>query len=214
MSAPSEAIRAGILETRERIGHDLDEIGEKLNPQHIKEEIKEGIRDATIGRVEHMARNAGQTLNNASDGLIQKIRDNPVPAVVAGVGIAWLLFGSQANRAVSGAKDAVSEAKDAVSGAANPQVDNVRSAYTDNPMALAAGVFALGAIAGILAPPTRVEGRLMGDVGERVVEKVTEAARETSQKAQSVAERVVEETKAAVRDEGLTSPGSEAAATI
>ena len=60
MTAPSHEIRASIEEARERISHDLDEIGERLNPHNVKEDIKEGIREATIGRVEEMAREAGQ----------------------------------------------------------------------------------------------------------------------------------------------------------
>ena len=78
MTAPSETIRAGIMETRERITHDLDEIGERLNPQHIKEELKEGIREATIGRVENMARQAGERLNDGANGIVQTIRSNPI----------------------------------------------------------------------------------------------------------------------------------------
>jgi hypothetical protein len=77
------AIRADISQTRQRISHDLDELGEKLNPQNVKAQIKDGVREATIGRVEQMARNAG-------DGMMQTIRSNPVPAVMAGVGLAWL----------------------------------------------------------------------------------------------------------------------------
>ncbi|HEX6574425.1 MAG TPA: DUF3618 domain-containing protein [Gemmatimonadaceae bacterium] len=225
MSAPSEAIRAGIVETRERITHDLDEIGERLNPHNIKQEIKEGIREATIGRVEDMARNAGERLNSASDGIVQKIKDNPVPAVIAGVGLAWLFMGSgSSSRPANGPStidkarekvgDIAGSAQQAVTGAASPQIDNVRGAYQDNPIALAVGVFALGAVAGLIAPATRSESRLMGDVGERVVDKVTEVAREAGEKAQHVAERVVQETKTAVREEGLTSDGGQAAATI
>jgi hypothetical protein len=77
------AIRADISQTRQRISHDLDELGEKLNPQNVKAQIKDGVREATIGRVEQMARNAG-------DGMMQTIRSNPIPAAMAGVGLAWL----------------------------------------------------------------------------------------------------------------------------
>jgi ElaB/YqjD/DUF883 family membrane-anchored ribosome-binding protein len=221
MTAPSQEIRANIEETRDRISHDLDEIGERLNPHNVKEDIKEGIREATIGRVEEMAREAGQRLSQAGNGLIQTIRDNPVPAVIAGVGIAWLFFGqSSANARAPGqvgtvdkAKEKVSDlagqAQEAVSSAATPKIDATRSAFEENPLAIAAGVVALGLVAGLLAPPTRSESRVFSDVGERVVDKVSEVARDTSEKAQHVVERVVEETKVAAREEGLTSGGSQ-----
>ena len=79
------AIRADINQTRQRISHDLDELGEKLNPQNVKAQIKDGVREATIGRVEDMARQAG-------DGLMETVRNNPIPAAMAGVGLAWLFM--------------------------------------------------------------------------------------------------------------------------
>lgn len=79
------ALRADIDQTRRRISHDLDELGEKLNPQNVKTQIKDGVREATIGRVEDMARQAG-------DGLMATVRNNPIPAAMAGVGLAWLYF--------------------------------------------------------------------------------------------------------------------------
>ena len=221
MTAPSHEIRASIEEARERISHDLDEIGERLNPHNVKEDIKEGIREATIGRVEEMAREAGQRLNQAGSGLVQTIKDNPVPAVIAGVGIAWLFLGQgSGNTRASGqpgtvdkAKERVSEladhAQESVSSSATPKIDATRSAFEENPLAIAAGVVALGLVAGLLAPTTRSESRVLGDVGERVVDKVSEAAHGATEKAQSVVERVVEETKVAARDEGVTSGGSQ-----
>src|SRR5688500_14199706 len=90
-------IRAEISETRERISHELDEIGERLNPQHVKAQIKDGVREATIGRVEDMARQAGE-------GFMQTIKDNPLPAAMAGIGLAWLFMnrsGAQSSRGQS-----------------------------------------------------------------------------------------------------------------
>jgi hypothetical protein len=220
MTVPSESIRAGIIETRERISHDLDEIGDRLNPHNVKEDIKEGIREATIGRIEDMAREAGQRLNDAGTGLVQTIKDNPVPAVIAGAGIAWLFMGkSSSSRSsvhagtVDKAKEKVADlaehARESVSSAASPGIEGTRSAFEENPLAIAAGVMALGLVAGLLAPATRSESRVLGDAGEKIVDRVSDVARDTAEKAQHVAERVMEETKAAARDEGLTSEGSQ-----
>ena len=166
MTAPSEEIRAGIQETRDRISQDLDEIGERLNPHNVKEDIKEGIREATIGRVEDMARQAGQRLNDAGNGLVQTIRDNPVPAVIAGVGLARLFLGqsesgsrasvqpSTVEKTKEKVSDLAADAREAVSSAATPKIQATRSAFDENPLAIAAGVVALGLVAGLLAPST------------------------------------------------------------
>ncbi|MEO7521436.1 MAG: DUF3618 domain-containing protein [Gemmatimonas sp.] len=90
------AIRAGITETRGRLSDTLNELGERLNPhvvkQQVTERVKEGIREATIGRVEHMARSAKDTVNATRSGITDTIRENPVPAAMVAAGLAWLLF--------------------------------------------------------------------------------------------------------------------------
>ena len=90
------AIRAGINETRGRLSDTLSELGERLNPHVMKEQVtervKEGIREATIGRVENMARSAANTVNATKSGITDTIRDNPVPAAMVAIGLAWLMF--------------------------------------------------------------------------------------------------------------------------
>lgn len=94
------AIRAEIDETRSRMSETLDELGERLNPTVVKERVKDTIREATIGRVEHMARNAADKVNDTGRGMADTIRDNPIPAAMVGVGLAWLLLNGR--RADSG----------------------------------------------------------------------------------------------------------------
>jgi hypothetical protein len=87
-------IRAEIVETRERMSDTLSEIGERLNPHVVKEQVtervKDGIRDATIGRVEHMARNAADKVSETRSGIADTIRDNPIPAAMVAIGLGWL----------------------------------------------------------------------------------------------------------------------------
>jgi ElaB/YqjD/DUF883 family membrane-anchored ribosome-binding protein len=54
--------------------------------------VKEGIHDATIGRVEHMARNASDRAYEARTTVMDTIRENPIPAAMIAVGLSWLLF--------------------------------------------------------------------------------------------------------------------------
>ena len=73
-------IRAEIAETRERLGDTIEEIGERLNPRNIKEQVKENIRDATIGRVENMAHSAVDRVNDTRRNITDTIKENPIPA--------------------------------------------------------------------------------------------------------------------------------------
>src|SRR3954471_23622969 len=56
-----EQIRAQIEDTRAEMSSTIDAIQEKLNPDNVKEQAKEAVREATVGRVEDAVNNAGQT---------------------------------------------------------------------------------------------------------------------------------------------------------
>lgn len=92
MARDTDEIRAEIRDTRERMSETLDELGTRLNPNRIKAHVKENIREATVGRVENMARQAQERVNATRDGLLDTIRDNPIPAAMIGIGIGWMLF--------------------------------------------------------------------------------------------------------------------------
>jgi ElaB/YqjD/DUF883 family membrane-anchored ribosome-binding protein len=101
-SREEEQIRERIEERRARMGETIEEIGAHLNPEHLKYEFKAGmreqveqskreIRDATIGRAGTLINNVEGTVNRTTRTLIDTIRDNPVPAAMAGIGLGWLI---------------------------------------------------------------------------------------------------------------------------
>src|SRR5688572_13317075 len=85
MNDETRALRDDIRDTRERMSGTLDELGERLNPHRLKQQAKESIKDATIGRVTNMA-------SNARHGVADTIRENPIPAAMIGIGLGWLFF--------------------------------------------------------------------------------------------------------------------------
>jgi ElaB/YqjD/DUF883 family membrane-anchored ribosome-binding protein len=87
-------IRAEIEETRLEMGGTLNELGDRLEPSHLVEQAKENVREATIGRVE-------ETAKGVSDMVMDTIRRNPIPAALAGAGLALLW----ANRSQGGAQN-------------------------------------------------------------------------------------------------------------
>src|SRR5688572_13307479 len=70
-------------ETRNRISDDLRAIGEKLSPQHIKEELK----DATVGKL----RDAKDSMSDAGRATVGYARQNAIPLALIGAGVGWLL---------------------------------------------------------------------------------------------------------------------------
>lgn len=92
--ATSEAsrLRESIAETRESIGNTIDALQEKLQPAAIAEQARSAVREATIGKVENMVHEAEETITRTSYSLYDSIRNNPVPAAMAGIGLAWFFL--------------------------------------------------------------------------------------------------------------------------
>lgn len=95
MSHETEHLRHDIEHRRERMSDTLDQLGDRLNPSRIKQQVKSNIREATVGRVENMARQAADRVNETRDGVLDKIRENPIPAAMIGIGLGWMLFGGR-----------------------------------------------------------------------------------------------------------------------
>jgi len=96
-------IRANIEQTRADMSETIEAIQERLNPQHLTEQVKEQVkeqfedakatvREATIGKAEDMVRTAGDTVSEARYTLMEAIRQNPIPAAMIGIGLGWLLM--------------------------------------------------------------------------------------------------------------------------
>jgi hypothetical protein len=90
-------IEAEIVETRERMTGTVEAIGDRLDPATIIEDAKQTVRDATVGKVEDMTSSAtealsgaGSTVQDTGYGLLETVKQNPIPAALAGLGIAWL----------------------------------------------------------------------------------------------------------------------------
>ena len=91
VDATEEQIVIEIEETRADMSGTIDQIGHRLNPQTIAEQAREQVREATVGRVERLVEDAGQTAQQTSSSIVETIRQNPVPAALAALGIGWLI---------------------------------------------------------------------------------------------------------------------------
>jgi hypothetical protein len=82
-AAEAATIRSDIEDTRAEMGGTLTQLGDRLEPGHLMNQAKENVRDATIGRVE-------ETAKGVSDMVMDTIKRNPIPAAMAGAGLALL----------------------------------------------------------------------------------------------------------------------------
>lgn len=205
-------IRAEIRDTRERLGDTLEEIGERLNPRTIKEQVKEqareNIRDATIGRVQTMARSAADRVSVTRYTMMDTIRENPVPAALAGIGLGWLFMNRR--RQGSYSRPRYGEAGDSYPGAPYG-----RDRYPGGE---------LGYVGGAEGEQGTMERERAGEVGEKVRDTAGEladraqgAARQVASRAQDVAGTVADRTRYQARrveDQFYENPFAIGAATL
>lgn len=90
-----DEIRESIEHTREDMTHTIDAIQERLSPERLTEQAKDAVRDATIGRVEDAVSNVSYTARDAGNSFVDSIKQNPVPAAMAAIGLGWLWMNRQ-----------------------------------------------------------------------------------------------------------------------
>ncbi|RYE90700.1 MAG: hypothetical protein EOO75_09800 [Myxococcales bacterium] len=96
-------VKGELIEARARLTEELFEARDRAKDEmkqalgQVKHEAKEAfqeagqaLRDATIGKVENMARRANESLVDTRETVVETIRANPIPAALTGLGLLWL----------------------------------------------------------------------------------------------------------------------------
>src|SRR5688572_4416368 len=100
----AEQIRAEIEDTRAEMSQTINEIQERLSPEHLMGQVKETVRDATIGKVERVMETigevtepareavtrAGSTIKEAGTSVGYSMWRNPIPLALIGLGVGML----------------------------------------------------------------------------------------------------------------------------
>jgi hypothetical protein len=105
-------------------------------------------------------------------------------------------------------KDTLTGAKDAVTGTASKavpsgqQVGRLKNTAERNPLGLAVGAAAVGFVAGLLVPSTRIENERMGDISDRVLDAAKDTAGDALERGKQVAQDAAETAKESGREQG------------
>ncbi|MGC1275809.1 MAG: DUF3618 domain-containing protein [Planctomycetaceae bacterium] len=122
----SDEIRRDIDRTRTEMDRTIDELGERLQPRNLFDEVIASVRGSlfstsgtscrtsSAGGSQQLSEQLSDTASRMGRSLIETVRENPVPAALMGAGLAWLLFEDKAERAyrsrrLSSNADAVDE---------------------------------------------------------------------------------------------------------
>ena len=240
--ARASEIRAEIERTREDLSETVDAIQEKLRPANLVASAASGAADkvkdmastatekvkdmasTTTEKVKDMASTAAGTTEdwweaNSDTGFMGRIRSNPLPAVLAGVGLTWLAFsdGGSNRRGARGRHQPSSadwqsqpdrspdyrrprsmlqsDAPRRVAAEARQTFNSGRyrleSMVRDYPLAVGAAALIIGASLGMAVPETESENEWMGEARENAVQRAQDAASGAVDRVKEVATEVV-----------------------
>jgi ElaB/YqjD/DUF883 family membrane-anchored ribosome-binding protein len=79
-----EVTRVEIERTRADMSETVDAIQDRLSPQNLKEQAKDRVKEATVGKAQE-----------AGSGIVETIRQNPLPAALTGIGLGWLFMNAR-----------------------------------------------------------------------------------------------------------------------
>ena len=108
----TEQLRTEIEDTRTEMSQTINEIQERLSPEHLMGQVKETVREATIGKVERVMDRVGETISDAAEPALEamgragttiketgmsvadSMRRNPIPVALIGLGLGMLMVRS------------------------------------------------------------------------------------------------------------------------
>jgi hypothetical protein len=220
--ARARQIRHEMARTREGLSETVDAIQEKLSPGNIVANAK----SATTEKVKDMASNAAESARDmaataadtagewweASGGntVVDRLRNNPIPALMTGVGVAWLLMSNGARhrpyrttgtRTTGWSTDTGDGRRMASPNGRTAMGNGVRQIETmvrQYPLAVGAAAVLIGASLGMVVPETEPENELMGEARETALERAQQVATGTVDRVKEAAATAL--TQAAVGD--------------
>jgi hypothetical protein len=106
----TEQLRADIEDTRAEMSQTINEIQERLSPDHLMDQVKETVREATIGKVERVMDKVGETISGVTEPALEvagragtaikeagttvgnSVWRNPIPVALIGLGVGMLVM--------------------------------------------------------------------------------------------------------------------------
>lgn len=193
-----EDLEREVGEQRSEIQETLTALAQRFLPSEV------------IDQVLHYTRHGG---GDFSHSLMDKMRSNPLPALLTATGLAWMLFGQNRSQDPSRGylpeDDVPARASYGVDPDYDPRVaggtstaagirqqagGGIERLLREQPLAIGAIGLALGALVGASLPRSRQEDELLGETGERLRDKAARFAESGYAKAENVADEIKKKT--------------------
>jgi hypothetical protein len=178
-----QEIRSDIEQTRDDLSETVDAIQDRLRPSNVMARAA----SATTEKAKDVAQSAADTAEewwDSSGGrsLVDHIRAHPVPAAMAGIGLAWLAFsnGRSTNRysyrTTSGSRIGTQDSMTRARHTLDRERARLETTVQQYPLAVGAAAFIVGMSVGMAVPETERENELLGEARDNAVQRAQEAA--------------------------------------
>ena len=200
-------IQADIQHTRDEMAETVEALQEKLRPSNVLADATDRVKTATTEKVRSMAETASdsvqgmmrETRDRASD-IVEGARQNPLPALMIGAGVAWLLMDKSKKKSDTWSQAYAPDAREPLYSDAEYRTssrtsgeNSLQRVLRDNPLLVGAAAIVAGAAVGSALPETERENELMGETRDSVVNRAQNVARTAASTVQEVAKDAVGE---------------------
>ena len=122
-ASETDAIRGAIERTRAELGDTLDEIQDRLQPEHLLQQARDGVRDAAAGKVRNIMNSAGDTAGvvatqarDTGNYLARYAQEHPIRIAVTFGALAWWMLRGRDRLGYDGINDTTWDDEDVVYG--------------------------------------------------------------------------------------------------
>lgn len=101
----TEALRSDIDVTRRRMDETIDALGERMQPRHLVDEVLGYFRrksDNGDSNLSNMRDKVTSGASTAMHAVTDTIKNNPMPALLIGAGVAWMIYNSRRSSTATG----------------------------------------------------------------------------------------------------------------
>ena len=97
----TDALRSDIDSTRRRMDDTMDALGDRLQPRHLVDEFLGYIRGNSAdgeSRMNHLREKVTHSCENAMHSVVTTVKQNPMPALLIGAGVGWMIYESMRDK--------------------------------------------------------------------------------------------------------------------
>ena len=100
-NSAAEAIRSDIDVIRRRLDDTIDALGDRLQPRHLLDEVLGYLRGNSAegeNRMSQIKERVTQSAESALHSVVDTVKQNPLPALLIGAGVGWMIYESMRDR--------------------------------------------------------------------------------------------------------------------